>query len=105
MNQNEQPQPAGTAVVVASGARYELTVQDDNGTTLTGYLKKPTRNIVARAMSLLAQNKVLEAGEFVLENCFAGGDEQLLQDEDLKVAAAMQSIQAVQVLDGELKKL
>jgi hypothetical protein len=94
-----------TPVVIANGAKYELSVQDEAGNAITGYLKKPSRNVIARAMSLLAQNKILEAGEFVLENCFAGGDQRLLEDEDLKTAAAMQAIQSVQVLDGELKKL
>lgn len=82
-----------------------LTLTDKAGKTVaTAYLKQPGRNVVARALSLIAQTKPLEAGEFILENCFVGGDESILEDERQKMSAAMQAVALVELLDGELKK-
>ena len=81
-----------------------LTDEDTGEVVATAYLKRPGRPIVARAVSLLSQSKVLEAGEHLLENCFVGGDQRVLQDEWLKMSAAMKAVEIVKLLDGELKK-
>jgi len=83
-----------------------LTLTDDEtgNTVAVAYLKRPNRPTVARAVSLLSQSKVLEAGEFLLENCFVGGDQHVLSDEWLKMSAAMKAVEIVKLLDGELKK-
>lgn len=82
-----------------------LTLKDKAGNVVaTAYLKEPGRNVVARSMSLITQNKPLEAGEFILENCFVGGDKEVLENEKLKMSASMQVIALVELLDGELKK-
>lgn len=82
-----------------------LTLKNKAGEVVaTCYLKQPSRAVVARSLSLLAQTKPLEAGEFILENCHVGGSELVLTDERLKMSAAMQAIQLVELLDGELLK-
>jgi hypothetical protein len=83
-----------------------LTLTDDETgeTVAVAFLKRPNRPTVARAVSLLSQSKVLEAGEFLLENCFVGGDQRVLSDEWLKMSAAMKAVEIVKLLDGELKK-
>jgi hypothetical protein len=81
-----------------------LTDDDTGETVAVAYLKRPVRATVARAVSLLSQSKVLEAGEFLLENCFVGGDQRILSDEWLKMSAAMKAVEIVKLLDGELKK-
>jgi len=82
-----------------------LTLKDKGGNTVaTCLLKEPGRVVVARAMSLIAQTKPLEAGEFILENCHVGGDESVLTDAKLKMSASMQCVQLVELLDGELVK-
>lgn len=82
-----------------------LTLKNKAGEVIaTCYVKQPGRPIVARALSLLSQNKPLEAGEFILENCHVGGSQEVLTDERLKMSASMQAIQLVELLDGELAK-
>ncbi len=87
--------------------RFELTIKVADGDTAVGFLQKPSRVVIARAMSLIAQNKPFEAGEFVLENCLldAESDARLRDDDDVRMSATMQALQAIQLLDGELKKL
>ncbi len=87
------------------GEVQTLTLKNKAGDVVaTCHLKQPNRPTVARAMSLIAQTKPLEAGEFILENCFIGGDPEVLSNERLKMSAAMQAIQLVELLDGELVK-
>ena len=109
--------PAQTPTVLPAASQVEqlkqehgdvrtLTLTDDETgeTVAVAYLKRPSRPTVARAVSLLSQSKVLEAGEFLLENCFVGGDQRILSDEWLKMSAAMKAVEIVKLLDGELKK-
>ncbi|OON67813.1 hypothetical protein [Hymenobacter sp. CRA2] len=88
-------------------AHYQLVVDTEGGGQVTGYLRKPQRAHIARSMSLIAQHQVFEAGEFLLENLLIqdSSDARLLADDEIRCAAAMQSVQAVKVLDGALKKL
>ena len=87
------------------GEIQTLTLKNKAGAVVaTCYLKEPNRPVVARAMSLIAQTKPLEAGEFILENCHVGGDQSVLTDEKLKMSAAMQVVALVELLDGELIK-
>lgn len=82
-----------------------LTLTSDNGTTVAvAYLKPAGRPIVARALSLISQSKILEAGEYILENCFVAGDDKVLSDEFVKMSASMKAVELVKLLDGELKK-
>ncbi|MCC3159520.1 hypothetical protein LJ737_19920 [Hymenobacter sp. 15J16-1T3B] len=98
---------ADTPATKPDNAHYELTVTTEGGETVTGYLSKPQRAHVARSMSLIGQSQIYEAGEFLLENLLIadGSDPRILADEDVKMAAAMQAVQAVKVLDGSLKKV
>ncbi|MCB2379798.1 hypothetical protein LGH70_19535 [Hymenobacter sp. BT635] len=87
------------------GDIHTLTLNDKSGQVVaTAYLKDPDRNQVARAMSLIAQTKVFEAGEFLLENCLVAGEDSILSTPKVKMSAAMQAVQLVEMLDGELKK-
>ena len=88
----------------AHGAVYQVTVNVAEGETAVCYLKKAGRNVVAYALTQLASNRLLEAGEFILDNCFIGGDERFKTDEDIRIAGAQQAAGVVQVMQGELVK-
>ena len=67
-----------------------------------GYLRKPTRNHKATAMSMYAQNQILECGEFLRDNCWLGGDERLKSAEEIADTAAIQANGIIQFMDGTL---
>ncbi len=77
-----------------------ITVEGDD--VAVGYLKKPSRNHKATALSMYSQNKILEAGEFLKTNCWLGGDERLLNSEDVADSASIQAAGIVKFHDGEL---
>ncbi|CAG2532928.1 hypothetical protein MAR621_03122 [Maribacter dokdonensis] len=79
--------------------------KDADGNVLdeaVGYLKKPTRNHKATAMSMYAQNKILECGEFLRNNCWLGGDERLKSKGDIADTAAIQANGIIEFMEGEL---
>lgn len=81
---------------------HKLTVKDGDGNPLVGYLKPPGREIKATALSMYSQNKILECGEFIRDNCWLGGDERLKMDGDIADTAAIQASGIIKFLEAEL---
>lgn len=81
---------------------YTLSIRVAENDTAVGYLRKPSRDHKAVALSYYAQNKIMEAGEFLRDNCWLGGDERLKTNEDIADSAAIQASGIVKFLDGEL---
>jgi hypothetical protein len=89
---------------------YAVTVTGADGEEITAYFKKADRNIIAYALTLTFNKKVLEAGEFIMKNSFLGGDERLNlngagADDDAIVAAAIEVAGKVEILSASVKKL
>ena len=81
---------------------YTIAVKTPDGGEAVGYLRKPKRDHKAVSLSLYAQNKILEAGEFLRDNCWLGGDARLKSDEDIADTAAVQASGIVKFLDATL---
>ena len=79
-----------------------LRVKVAEGDVAIGYLKNPSRNHKATALSMYSQNKVLECGEFLRDNCWLGGDERLKTDSDIADSAAISASGIVKFLETEL---
>ena len=60
---------------------------------------------MANALSKRGQNKVLEAGETILDNCFVAGDEQCKTIEALKISAAMECYELLDFLEASSEEL
>jgi hypothetical protein len=69
-----------------------------NGETLVAYCKYPDRNTTALALSKRGQNKVLEAGETILDNCLVAGDDQFKTSDAVRMAAAMECYELIDFL-------
>ncbi len=86
----------------------ELFIDDENGEIVEksyGYLKTPDRDTVAMSLSLLNQQKPLQAGEVILGNCWIGGDERMkLQETQLGISAAFYARSIPVFYAGGLKK-
>lgn len=81
---------------------YTLKVTVSKDDIAIGYLRKPSRDHKAVALSLYAQNKILESGEFLRDNCWLGGDDRLKSNEDIADTAAVQASGIVKFLEAEL---
>ena len=94
---------------VPAGAAYVIEVEDDNGKTRKCYLKKINRAtmeaVLGLTMAVNSSPQYIRAGEIILTNCWAGGDEEIRKNDDLLVPAAMQAYRLVEVKNAELKKL
>jgi hypothetical protein len=69
-----------------------------NGETLVGYCKYPDRNVTALALSKRGQNKVLEAGETILDNCLVHADDLFKTNDAVRMAAAMECYELIDFL-------
>lgn len=81
---------------------HKLTVKDKDGNPVVGYLRPPGREIKATALSMYSQNKILECGEFIRDNCWLGGDERLKMSGDIADTAAIQASGIIKFLEAEL---
>ena len=81
---------------------HTIKVTVAEGDVAVGYLKPPSRNIKAAALSMYSQNKILESGEFLRDNCWLGGDERLKTDSDIGVTAAISASGIFKMMDSEL---
>ncbi|BBQ07574.1 hypothetical protein HZP15_06780 [Elizabethkingia anophelis] len=81
---------------------HKLSVKVAEGDIAVGYLKPPKREVKATALSMYSQNKILECGEFIRNNCWLGGDERLMSDGDVADSAAIQASGVIKFLEAEL---
>ena len=70
-----------------------------------GYLKPAggSRIIVAKAMSLHHQKLILETGEFILNNCWLGGDPRMTTDPKMSINAATFASQTIDFMQGSME--
>jgi len=72
-------------------------------------LRKPDRNTYETALGLITPigdraPKFVTAGQRILQACWLDGDKDILSNDELLVAFAMQAIGLVQIAGGVLKK-
>ncbi|MDO7877379.1 hypothetical protein Q5H93_21740 [Hymenobacter sp. ASUV-10] len=89
------------------GEIKSISVTVAPGDVATAYLKPANRNVVAFGVTKMASNKIVEAGEFVLQNCYIGGDERLKitgqAESPAQVAAAIAASSLLKMLEVEVK--
>jgi hypothetical protein len=78
------------------GKVMEVIVTVGEGELAYAYMRYPDRNVLALCMRLSHQEKVLEAGEVLLQNCWIGGDLRLkpndaMMDEYLCMTACFEA--------------
>lgn len=84
---------------------FKIAVEVSENDTAVCYLKKLKRDHIAIALTLYNQDKLLECGEFIVQNAWLGGDERCKKHEDIAVSAAIQANQLVKFLKGNVAKV
>jgi hypothetical protein len=87
----------------------EITVTLQDGSEASCFIHNPDRNVIAFALTKVMNKQLLEAGEFLLMNCWLGGDEQCNPNnpkayDPAVVAACLQAAQTVELLAASSKK-
>jgi hypothetical protein len=65
---------------------FEISVPDDENKIVTAYFRKPTRQILSRALSMQERDP-LNAKEIVLRNCYLEGDLSIMDDDEMFISA------------------
>lgn len=73
------------------------------------FLKKPSRATYAKVIPMLTpmmggEVNIMRAGELVLRECFIGGDQEFLTDDDFIVAGSIQCVGLIEIKEATLKK-
>lgn len=77
---------------------YDITVGGK-----TCYVHKPTRQVLSAAFT--QQSDPIKMGEFLLNNCWLGGDEEIKEDDSLFLGAIAKFNSIIEVKEAEIKKL
>lgn len=88
------------------GSVLQVSAELGSGNSVTCYLKPvKERHQFAAAYSFIGANKLLEAGELILKNCWLGGDEVIKTDDKTNAAVAMAAYQAMELPTTHTKKI
>lgn len=82
-----------------------LKVKISENETALAYLKPIDRDVAAKAMSMYAEKQVIQTGEFIINNCWLGGDDRIKTNEKVSMAAAVQANALVEFLETSVEKL
>ncbi|MCS7027365.1 MAG: hypothetical protein NZ519_01245 [Bacteroidia bacterium] len=80
------------------GEVYAVTVEDK-----IGYLRKPDRKILSAAN--VYANDSIKYNEFILKNCWLGGDTSLMDEDACFFALCKKLGELIEVKEAELKKI
>ena len=110
MNDKISPASAVTPKIIEDWKKanprgiWELKVYNEDETeNKTGYVRKPTRLELSAALTI--KNDPLKQAAEILNDCWLGGDDELLNDEDYSQGALAQFSELMEVRKGEIKKL
>ena len=87
----------------AQGPIKIVTLKVSENETSFGYLKPPSRLVIAKAMSMFAEKQLIECGTFILNNCWLGGDERMRTNDKMNIAAATYANGTIEFMEGDLK--
>ena len=90
------------------GDLFILEVKVSADDTAVAYLKPTDRNVLAFALQRVAKDQMLEPGEFILANCFVGGDPRLSlptgrAETPVQLAGALAAVSLVKTLEATVK--
>lgn len=86
------------------GEMYRLSIVDSEENAHVCYLKKPSRKSIGYA-SVGSKSNPIKFNEILLKECFVGGDEEIMKDDDLFLSAGGQLAELIQIREAELVKL
>jgi hypothetical protein len=86
-----------------------IELSEADGKVSVGYVKKPNRIVLANAMSMVMDKQQIGAGEYLLDNCWLGGDMRMRSleyaDTDIRVAAAWAMYEQTPLLVATVKNV
>ena len=107
MDENKTQKATGTAVSKAQIEEWKrkfgkVLCYEVEGEKI--YFKQPDRKVLASA-SVVAKNDPMEYSEYILMNCFIGGNKELLYDDSVFLGLMQVIDKFISVKVGELKNL
>jgi len=65
------------------------------------FIKEPDRFTIGKAMVFFTKEKLVEAGEVILRECFVGGSDKFLTEDKLILSGALKCVEIIEVYESE----
>ena len=85
-------------------AKYEIEVEGKK-CRLTELDRTTLEITLGMIMSTTGSPQYIRAGEVILRNCWVDGDKEILERDDLLIAAAMKAYELIEIKEATLKKI
>ena len=101
---NDKDAPVKVKLVAPEGTFATIEIEGK-----VCFLKKPSRATYAKVIPMLTpmlggEVNIMGAGELILRECFSGGDQEFLTDDDYIIAGAIQCVGLIELKEATLKK-
>ena len=97
-----------TAPLAPEGTETTIEVTDGEGKVYYAYLRKIDKKTIGTALANMyspnSEIDMLTTGEIVLRSLMIGGDAEILEEDDICIAASIKAMELVKVLQANLKK-
>lgn len=94
--------------IIPAGTETTIEVIDNEGNTYYAYLRKIDKKTLSSALANMYSPEsgidMITTGEIVLRSLMIGGDSQILDEDEITIAAALKAMELVKVLQANLKK-
>jgi len=81
-----------------------ITVKVSDSESITGYFKKPDRNVMANVVNMANNGNMFGAREFLLNNTYIGGNKRITTDFDASIVAQTKLYAGLNFLTAEAVK-
>lgn len=89
---------------MAKKAKYEIEV-DGKKCQLCPLDRATLEIALGMVMATSGNPQYIRAGEIILRKCWVSGDKEILENDDLLVAAAMKAYELIEIKEATLKKI
>ncbi|MCK8520235.1 hypothetical protein M0D21_01580 [Aquimarina sp. D1M17] len=86
------------------GKLIKVEVENDEGEMRFAYFRKPTMSTRAAVLQT-SKTDEFKALEVLFKNCYLGGDEEIVQDDDLKLSVITAFADLTQPKEAKAKKI
>ena len=87
------------------GKVHKIEVKVSESEKVTGYLREPSRDQYGTCAQIAQKKTALAGGEFILNNCWLGGDDRIKSDDKVYISAAISAMELFDFLPSSISEV
>jgi len=84
---------------------HKIEVEISESEKLTCYLREPSRDQYGTCAMIAQKKTALAGGEYILNDCWLGGDERIKTEDKVYISAALSAMELFDFLPSSISKL